>query len=274
MGVRRRQQGVQQEPVRVAQDVVLRSGFAPVSGVRPGQLTPLFDRTDTPSIQPRDQSNTCASDSSSSTTWCRRSHTPASCHSRSRRQAVCPDPQPSCGGRSRHRQPVSSTNKIPSSAARSSIRGRPPGPRATGRGGISGSISSQSRSSTSRCCFVFATTDDDQRSETQDHVATHPVLRPGLSTLRPKRRTRRRCTGCRQRHDLGRRPSRSPGLGTSPHRTQRACCRAHPASSSTLSASGGASADKPSDRTSLSVSELSRAGPPALAREISVRSTG
>ena len=47
--------------------------------------------------------------------------------------------------------------------------------------GISGSISSQSRSSTRRCCSVFATNRDDQASATEDHVATHQVLRPGLN---------------------------------------------------------------------------------------------
>jgi hypothetical protein len=47
---------------------------------------------------------------------------------------------------------------------------RPPGPRGVGRGGINGSISSPSRSSTSRCGFVFATTDDDQQSAAGDHV--------------------------------------------------------------------------------------------------------
>jgi len=45
----------------------------------------------------------------------------------------------------------------------SSIRGRPPGPRGAGRDGIRGSISSQSRSSTRRCCVVFATTAHDRR---------------------------------------------------------------------------------------------------------------
>jgi hypothetical protein len=84
-------------------------------------------------------------------------------------------------GQARQRQPVSRTNKIPSSAARSSIRGRPPGPRGAGRGGIKGSISSQSRSSTKRCCMLLATTGDDQRSAAQHHATTHLVLRPGLN---------------------------------------------------------------------------------------------
>jgi hypothetical protein len=51
----------------------------------------------------------------------------------------------------------------------------PTAPRAAGRGGINGSISSQSRSSNSRCCFVLATTEDDQASTPEDRVATRQV---------------------------------------------------------------------------------------------------
>jgi hypothetical protein len=83
----------------------------------------------------RDQSRTSTSESSSRTSWCSRSHTPAACQARNLRQAVCPEPAPSCEGRSRHRQPVLSTNRMASSAARSSIGGRPPGPRSGGAAG-------------------------------------------------------------------------------------------------------------------------------------------
>ncbi len=55
----------------------------------------------------------------------------------------------SSAGRSRHRQPVLSTNRIPSNAARSGTRGRPPGPRAGFGGVISGSTRAHSSSSTS-----------------------------------------------------------------------------------------------------------------------------
>jgi len=58
---------------------------------------------------------------------------------------------------------------------------RPPGPRGAGRGGKQRSISSHNRSCTSCCCFVLGTTTQDRRSGTQDRVATHPVLRPGLA---------------------------------------------------------------------------------------------
>jgi len=100
VGVRRRDQSVQGEPVAVDEQVVLRSGLAPIGGVAPGQLVPLFARTETLSMQPQDQSINLASESSSRTSWCSRSHTSAPCQARSRRQAVCPDSYPSWGGRS------------------------------------------------------------------------------------------------------------------------------------------------------------------------------
>jgi len=137
----------------------------------------------------RDQSSTPAADSSSRTRRCSPSHTPASCHSLSRRQAVCPEPHPSCGGRSRQRQPVIRTNMIPSRANRSGIRGRPPGARPTGGGGISGSSSAQSRSSTSRRggeeTRVDMTRNDQPRSPLPARATRLKVPRPGLSTPQP-----------------------------------------------------------------------------------------
>jgi len=53
-----------------------------------------------------------------------RSHVPSSSHARSRRQQVDPLGYPS--GRSRHRAPVLSTHKIPSTTSRCGTRGRPP----------------------------------------------------------------------------------------------------------------------------------------------------
>jgi len=71
-----------------------------------------------------------------SNSWCNRSQTPASCQSRSRRQHVTPDPQPNSGGRSSHAMPERSTKRIPLSAARSEMRGRPPRGFGTGGGRI------------------------------------------------------------------------------------------------------------------------------------------
>jgi hypothetical protein len=72
---------------------------------------------------------------------------------------------------------------MPSSAARSSIRGRPAGPRGRGRAGSNGSMSFQSRSSIKRC-LRGVTTQKDHRLGPQDHAPTHRVLRPGLSVHR------------------------------------------------------------------------------------------
>jgi len=75
---------------------------------------------------------------------------------------------------------------IPSRANRSGIRGRPPGPRPTGGGGISGSSSAQSRLSTRRRggeqTRVDMTRDDQSRSPLPARATRLEVLRPGLST--------------------------------------------------------------------------------------------
>ena len=74
----------------------------------------------------RDQSMRSACPRRSSTAPCSRSHTPASCHSRSLRQQVMPEPQPiSCGSISQG-MPVLSTNRMPVRTARLSMRGLPP----------------------------------------------------------------------------------------------------------------------------------------------------
>ena len=68
------------------------------------------------------QSRICSSESSSSTARWGFSQTPAACHSRRGNQAVCPDPRPRAGGRSVvDNTEVCSTNKMPSTAAQSSI---------------------------------------------------------------------------------------------------------------------------------------------------------
>ncbi|SFG79991.1 hypothetical protein SAMN05192565_111142 [Methylobacterium gossipiicola] len=84
----------------------------------------------------------------SNRTGCRRAHTPAACQSRRRHQQLMPLPQPISAGNISHGRPKRSTNKMPVSAARLSIGGRPPFGRGRG-GGRSGAISLQ-RSSASR----------------------------------------------------------------------------------------------------------------------------
>ena len=88
--------------------------------------TPLFAGIDDKSTQTRLKSSLLAPRRRRSNSSCNLSQTPASCQSRSSRQQVMPEPQPSSGGKSSHAMPVRSTNRIPLSAARSEMRGRPP----------------------------------------------------------------------------------------------------------------------------------------------------
>ena len=55
-----------------------------------------------------------------------RSHTPPRCQSRTRRQHVIPDPQPSSCGSIWQGMPLRRTNQMPMRHARSETRGRPP----------------------------------------------------------------------------------------------------------------------------------------------------
>ncbi len=126
-------------------NMALRRRFALICGVRPCTLPPFLAATVALSTEARDQSILPASPSLSSSTWCRRSHTPASCQSLRRRQQVEPLPQPISGGRYDHGKPVLSTNIMPVSAARLDTRGRPPFGLG-GSGGKSGSITSHSSS--------------------------------------------------------------------------------------------------------------------------------
>jgi hypothetical protein len=87
---------------------------------------PFFAGIDDQSTQTRLKSSLFAPRRRRSSSSCNLSQTPASCQSRSRRQQVTPEPQPSSGGKSSHAMPVRSTNRIPLSAARSEMRGRPP----------------------------------------------------------------------------------------------------------------------------------------------------
>lgn len=80
-----------------------------------------------------------------SSSRCSRSHTPASCQSRSRRPQVTPDPQPISRGSISQGMPERSTKRMPLRAARDDTTGRPPF--GLGRsGGNSGSMTDQSSS--------------------------------------------------------------------------------------------------------------------------------
>ncbi len=132
----------------VGNDMALRARFAAVRRVRSGGRPPFLAGMLALSRQARSQSIWSASPNSSSRARCSRSHTPAVCQSRSRRQQVMPDPQPSSWGSISHGMPDVSTKMMPVKAARSGTRGRPP----LGFGGSCGSSDSirfQSSSGTS-----------------------------------------------------------------------------------------------------------------------------
>ncbi len=127
--------------------VVLRARFAAIRGVGPSLAAPLFAGMLALSRHARLQSIWSAAPSRSSRAWWRRSHTPAACQSRRRRQQVIPDPQPSSCGSISQGMPLRSTKTMPVKQARSASRGRPPLGLGDS-GGKSGSIISQSSSET------------------------------------------------------------------------------------------------------------------------------
>jgi hypothetical protein len=132
---------------RIREEVVFAPRFATIGRIRAGFCPPSTARTLELSTTPRDQSMCWLAWSWANSTWCSWSHTPASCQSRSRRQQVMPDPQPISCGSICQGIPVRNTNRMPASASRLPIGGRPPaGDRVTG--GSNGSITSHSSSDT------------------------------------------------------------------------------------------------------------------------------
>jgi hypothetical protein len=138
----------QRRPLAIAGNMPLRAIFAAIRGVGAGVRPPKSARTEQLSMATFDQSISSAKPSSSSSTRQIFSHTPAACQSRKRRQQVMPEPHPSSLGRYSQGQPVRSTNKIPISACRLEIRGRPPFGLARSRG-RNGSIRSHNSSASS-----------------------------------------------------------------------------------------------------------------------------
>jgi hypothetical protein len=116
-------------------------GFGPVA-------PPPFARTLAPSRLARNRSIRSASPSQSSKVRCSRSHTPAACQSRSRRQQVDPLPRPNSVGSICQGMPLLGTKTTPDRHARSGTRGSPP----FGFGGSfgnSGAVAAHSSSDTS-----------------------------------------------------------------------------------------------------------------------------
>ena len=118
-------------PVR--HQVAFRARLAAIGWIWARGRAPFLAGIEDESTQTRLKSIRFALRRRRSNSWCNRSHTPACCQSRRRRQQVAPDPQPSSGGRSSHAIPERRTNRIPLSAARSEMRGLPP--RGFGAGG-------------------------------------------------------------------------------------------------------------------------------------------
>jgi hypothetical protein len=125
MIIRSSERDRQRDALRFGEDVVLAARTGAVSRVRSRWGPPFSARTLELSITARDPSILPAWCNSVSNAWWICFHAPASCHSRSRRQQVTPDPQPICRGRYSQGMPVCGTKTIPVSAARSGTRGRP-----------------------------------------------------------------------------------------------------------------------------------------------------
>jgi hypothetical protein len=140
MDVRPRQLQSEGDALRIGEDVALRARLAPIGRVRARRRAPLLAAIEALSREARLKSMPFWRPSRSRSACCRRSHTPAFCQSRKRRQQVIPEPQPISRGSNSHGAPERSTKRIPVSAARSEVRGRPPFGLARS-GGRSGAIS-------------------------------------------------------------------------------------------------------------------------------------
>lgn len=129
----------------VDQNVAFRAGLAAIGRVRADRVAPFLAATDEESTEARDQSIPSARLSRSSMWRWIRSHAPASCQARSRRQQVMPEQPATSNGRRSQGTAVYSTNRMPSSASRASTGGRPPFGRARSTGS-NGAISAHKSS--------------------------------------------------------------------------------------------------------------------------------
>lgn len=117
-------------PSPIDHKMALRPRFSAIYRVRARGKLPFFPTPmagiDCESTEARDQSIWSARPRRSRRTWWSVSQTPASCQSRSLRQQVIPEPQPISWGSISQGMPLLRTNRMPVSAARSGMRGRPP----------------------------------------------------------------------------------------------------------------------------------------------------
>ena len=139
--IRTGQDRAKRRAVGVDDDVVPGTGSRAIGGVLAGFWPVTTARIDDESTAAREKSIWSATRSLVSSSSCKRSHTPAACQSRRRRQQVAPEPPQISAGRSCQRSPVLRTNKIPVSAARFETGRRPGFFSRRGLGGSNGSIS-------------------------------------------------------------------------------------------------------------------------------------
>ena len=125
VAVRGREQRGQRDAARLRENVVLRPRLTAIGWVRSSFFPPRSARTEALSTRARVRSNWPRWRNSASSTVCSRRQTPARCHRTNRRQHVLPDPQPISVGSICHGIPLRRTKRMPVSAARSGMRGRP-----------------------------------------------------------------------------------------------------------------------------------------------------
>jgi len=138
----------------VGDNMMLRTHFSSIRGIRAGFRPPKTARTEPESTNAREKSIWSARRSLLSKIWWILLQTPAFCQSRSRRQQVIPEPQPISCGRYSQGMPVLSTNRIPVNASRLLTVGLPP----LGfffNGGKRGSMSSHNSSDNSGLAIVL-----------------------------------------------------------------------------------------------------------------------
>ena len=123
--VGRRQHRRQRDAVGLGENVVFRPRLTAIGWVRSSFFPPRSARTEALSTTARARSNWPRRRNSASNTACSRRQTPARCQRTSRRQQVLPDPHPISFGSICHGIPLRRTKRMPVSAARSGMRGRP-----------------------------------------------------------------------------------------------------------------------------------------------------
>jgi hypothetical protein len=125
VAVAARERPRERDAAALDEEVMLGAVSGSINRARARRGAPLFACTWLASTTARVHSISPAARNRASSSSCRRSQTPAFCHSSRRRQQVTPEPKPSSSGRCVHEIPVCNTNKIPCSACRSGKRLRP-----------------------------------------------------------------------------------------------------------------------------------------------------